>query len=393
MFGKPIGRSKSLWYNGLRSAQIGQEWVLFAMSDDFNTDESVEEASGTDRGDIHEALGQSDAFLNFQEHLSRAAQVNRPVLLLGERGTGKELAATRIHYLSPRWEGPFIALNCSALSATLIESELFGHEAGSFTGARSRRTGRFEAANNGTLFLDEIGNIPLEVQEKILRVVEYGAFERVGSSKPIQVDVRIVGASNADLRAMSDQGTFMRDLLDRLSFDVLVLPPLRERLDDIPLLANHFASRMAFELGWVDVPEIADETLDLLRSFAWPGNVRELKNVIERAVYRSADNTISRDEIVFDPFSEFGDGGAVLAPPGESAQVSLEPEQALTIRTHEGAALQPFAEAMRDVELRLLKQALKEAKFNQRKAAELLELTYHQFRGLYRKYQDEVNSE
>lgn len=363
------------------------------MSDDLNIEESVEEASGTDRGDIHEALGQSDAFLNFQEHLSRAAQVNRPILLMGERGTGKELAATRIHYLSPRWEGPFIALNCSALSSTLIESELFGHEAGSFTGARGRRTGRFEAANGGTLFLDEIGNIPMEVQEKILRVVEYGAFERVGSSKPIQVDVRIVGASNVDLRAMSDEGTFMRDLLDRLSFDVLVLPPLRQRIDDIQLLANHFASRMAFELGWADVPEITDETLDLLRSFPWPGNVRELKNVIERAVYRSADNTISRDEIVFDPFGEFGHAGAILAPREKPAPDSTEPEQAIPVTAPEDAPLQPFAEAMREVELRLLKQSLKEAKFNQRKAADLLELTYHQFRGLYRKYQDEVNND
>src|SRR5215475_5228277 len=173
-----------------------------------------------------EALGQSEAFLAFQERLSRVARVNRPVLCLGERGTGKELAVSKLHYLSPRWQGPLVALNCAALSPALIESELFGHEEGAFTGATRRRAGRFEAAHGGTLFLDEIAQIPLEVQEKILRVVEYGMFERVGSSQPIQTDVRIVGATNADLMALAAAGRFIRDLLDRLSFDVLFLPPL-----------------------------------------------------------------------------------------------------------------------------------------------------------------------
>ena len=172
----------------------------------------------------------------------------RPVLCIGERGTGKELAVSKLHYLSPRWQGPLVALNCAALSPALIESELFGHEEGAFTGATGRRTGRFEAAHGGTLFLDEIAQIPIEVQEKILRVVEYGMFERVGSSQPIQVDVRIVGATNADLMALAAAGRFKRDLLDRLSFDVLLLPPLRERREDILLLANHFAARMTFEL-------------------------------------------------------------------------------------------------------------------------------------------------
>jgi psp operon transcriptional activator len=159
-----------------------------------------------------EALGQSEIFLEFQERLSRVARVNRPALLLGERGSGKELAVSRLHYLSPRWEGPLIALNCAALSPTLIESELFGHEEGAFTGAVRRRAGRFEAAHGGTLFLDEIGQIPLEVQEKILRVVEYSTFERVGGSQPIQVDVRIIGATNADLAGLTKEGRFKADL-------------------------------------------------------------------------------------------------------------------------------------------------------------------------------------
>ncbi len=338
-----------------------------------------------------EALGQSDTFLDFQERLSRVAQVDRPVLLIGERGTGKELAASRVHYLSKRWEGPFVALNCSALVPTLIEAELFGHEAGAFTGATGRRRGRFEAAHGGTLFLDEIGNIPMQVQEKILRVVEYGTFERVGSSQPISVNARIVGATNADLRAMAQRGEFMTDLLDRLSFEVLVLPPLRERPDDVPLLANHFAARMAFELGWAGVPEITDDAMKRLLAFSWPGNVRELKNVIERAVYRSNDMQIGTDDLVFDPFEQFAGRlpeahTAAAAPSVFSPQTApaTSPQTSLTDLSR------PFHDCVREVELTLLRRALDESKYNQRRAAELLCLTYHQFRGLYRKYQDDV---
>ncbi len=235
---------------------------------------------------VEEALGHSEAFLAAQERLSRVAKVDRPVLIIGERGTGKELAARRLHFLSPRWEQPLVALNCSALTPTLIEAELFGHEAGAFTGATRRRAGRFEAADGGTLFLDEIANIPVEAQEKILRVVEYGTFERVGSAESIHVDVRIVGATNADLTALVREGRFKQDLLDRLSFEVLYLPPLRDREGDVTMLANHFAARMAFELGREEVPVFGDAAMAELEAYAWPGNVRELKNVVERAVYR-----------------------------------------------------------------------------------------------------------
>ena len=236
---------------------------------------------------VTEALGRSEVFLEFKEYLSRVAQVDRPVLLIGERGTGKELAVSKLHYLSPRWQGPLVALNCAALAPTLIESELFGHKEGAFTGATKRRKGRFEAADGGTLFLDEIGIIPMEVQEKILRVVEYGSFEQVGSSQPISVNVRTIGATNADLPTLMAEGKFKRDLLDRLSFEVLFLPPLRERKEDIMLLANHFAARMSYEMGREEVPEFSDEAVDALEGYTWPGNVRELKNVVERAVYRS----------------------------------------------------------------------------------------------------------
>ena len=340
---------------------------------------SSESRAAVSQVGMNEALGQSEVFLEFQERLSRVARVNRPVLFIGERGTGKELAVSRLHYLSPRWQGPLVALNCAALSPTLIEAELFGHEEGAFTGATRRRAGRFEAAHGGTLFLDEIGQIPLEVQEKILRVVEYGTFERVGSAQPIQVDVRIVGATNADLAALAATGQFKRDLLDRLSFEVLFLPPLRERQEDILLLANHFAARMAFELGRTEVPSFSDEALAALERYSWPGNVRELKNVVERAVYRAESALVT--DVVFDPFQSAFTNSLFIA--GEQPQRQAPDMEAPIAVTRLD---KPFADAVRELEIRLLRQALKEARYHQRKAAQLLGLTYHQFRALYRKY-------
>ena len=327
-----------------------------------------------------EALGQSEIFLEFQERLSRVAPVNRPTLLLGERGSGKELAASRLHYLSKRWQGPFLTLNCSALSPALIESELFGYEKGAFTGAAQRRIGRFEAADGGSLFLDEIGNIPMEVQEKILRVVEYSTFERVGSSESIDVDVRIIAATNADVKALVAKKIFKQDLLDRLSFEVLTVPPMRERKEDILLLVNHFAGRMAVELGWTEIPQFSPEAARALEEHRWPGNVRELKNVVERAVYRSDSIRIS--EIVFDPFfSPYEKKTPERETEGSTANEAPSDLSDLMAR--------PLKEAVWGLKVRMLENALKKAKFNQKKAAQLLGLTYHQFRGLYRQYQDE----
>ncbi|MBA3030508.1 MAG: phage shock protein operon transcriptional activator [Desulfobacteraceae bacterium] len=328
-----------------------------------------------------EALGQSEVFLAFQENLSKVAPINRPVLLIGERGTGKELAALRLHYLSKRWQNPFVTLNCSALSPSLIESELFGHERGAFTGAAQQRTGRFEMADQGSFLLDEIGNIPLEAQEKILRVVEYGTFERVGSSKPIETDVRIIAATNIDLSEKAEKGFFMKDLLDRLSFEVLYLPPLRARKEDIVLLANHFAARMAFEMGKEDIPRLSRKALDSLLSYPWPGNIRELKNVVERAVYRA--QSVEINTIVFNPFSdpylpseqkEKTEGEKILSAPLSR----ISPEDDKPEKT--------FDETVWDFKVKLLESALEEAKFNQKTASQILGLTYHQFRALYRKY-------
>jgi len=330
-----------------------------------------------------DAIGQSEAFLDFQEKLSRVARINRPVLLVGERGTGKELAASRLHYLSLRWQEPFVALNCAALSPTLIESELFGHEKGAFTGAANLRKGRFEAADGGTLFLDEIGMIPLEAQEKILRVVEYGSFERVGGSSAIDVDVRIVGATNADLLSLTQKGKFKRDLLDRLSFEVLFLPPLRECHGDIPLMADYFARRMAYELNWEEMPVFSDAVLAQMEKHPWKGNVRELKNVVERAVYRSPGPEI--DHVDFEPFrSPYLQPGEPLEP--ASADAPKKGENRLeTIPSN-----QPLKTAVRNLEIAMLQDALMSSRHNQKKAAKRLGLTYDQIRGLLKKYKNEI---
>jgi len=331
-----------------------------------------------------EAMGQSEAFLDFQQRLSRVSQVDRPVLIVGERGTGKELAVSRLHYLSGRWKGPLVALNCSALSPSVLESELFGHEAGAFTGASKRRMGRFEAANEGTLFLDEIGLIPITIQEKILRVVEYGQFERVGGSQPVRVDVRIIGATNADLPKLAAEGKFKRDLLDRLSFEVLFLPPLRQRGEDIPLLARHFAARMSRELGWREIPDFTPEAMDSLEEYSWPGNIRELKNVVERAVYAGGGEGIS--SIKFDPF---------IYPYGSLLDEESKAKEAPNSAGKEDAYVfgdVPLLEQVRELEVTALQSAMESAKFHQGEAAKLLGLSYHQFRGLYRKHKDVLES-
>lgn len=329
-----------------------------------------------EKTNLPEALGQSEAFLDFQQRLSRVAKVDRPVLIIGERGTGKELVASRLHFLSPRWEGPLVTLHCAALTASLLETELFGHEAGAFTGATRQRRGRFETADGGTLFLDEIGLIPMEVQEKILRAVEYGSYERVGSSEAIKTDVRIIGATNADLPALVREEKFKEDLLDRLSFEVLKLPPLRERHGDVLLLAHHFAARMAMEIGRESAPSFSPKAIDQLESYDWPGNVRELKNVVERAVYRCDGAEIK--SIDFDPF------GALSGKDRKKERSDLSPSEEWPPVPCNLPAL------VRQVEKEAARKALAQNRHNQSQAAQALGITYHQFRSLYRKYKREL---
>ncbi|WP_341917321.1 sigma 54-interacting transcriptional regulator, partial [Hydrocarboniphaga effusa] len=219
-------------------------------------------------------IGQSDNFLAVLEKVSRVAPLAKPVLIIGERGSGKELIAARLHFLSERWQRPYVKFNCAALNEELLESELFGHVAGAYTGATRARIGRFELAHGGTLFLDELASMSLRLQEKLLRVIEYGEFERLGSSETISVDVRLVGAANQDLPALAQLGRFREDLLDRLSFDVVTVPPLRERREDILLLAQRFAENMAKELDREYFAGFSPAAERQLLAYEWPGNVR-----------------------------------------------------------------------------------------------------------------------
>ncbi|WP_437889500.1 phage shock protein operon transcriptional activator [Phytobacter sp. V91] len=316
-------------------------------------------------------LGEANSFIEVLEQVSRLAPLDKPVLVIGERGTGKELIANRLHYLSSRWQGPFISLNCAALNENLLDSELFGHEAGAFTGAQKRHPGRFERADGGTLFLDELATAPMLVQEKLLRVIEYGELERVGGSRPLQVNVRLVCATNADLPEMVDKGTFRADLLDRLAFDVVQLPPLRQRQSDIMLLAEHFAIQMCRELGLPLFSGFSSQAKETLLHHRWPGNIRELKNVVERSVYRHGSSESPLDEIIIDPFNR------QTPPSSEEPQLTPGlPSLPVDLRS-----FQLYQEK------ELLLNSLQQAKFNQKRAAELLGLTYHQLRALLKKHQ------
>lgn len=321
-------------------------------------------------------IGESPAFLAVLDKVSKLAAIERPILIIGERGTGKELIAQRLHYLSKRWDQPLISLNCSTLSEGLIDSELFGHEQGSFTGSKGRHKGRFERAENGTLFLDELATAPLLVQEKLLRVIEYGQYERVGGHQLLNANVRLVCATNADLPKMAADGQFRADLLDRLAFDVIQLPPLRERKEDILLLAEYYAIKMCRELGFDYFVGFSPNAEDSLLEYAWPGNVRELKNVIERAVYQHGQKDHAIDQLVFDPFATQWQQEA-------TSEIEERPQQ-----TQPATFSFPlnYKQWQEEQDLQILQAAMEESKFNQRKAAQLLDLSYHQLRGMIRKY-------
>ncbi|MDX1555453.1 MAG: phage shock protein operon transcriptional activator [Xanthomonadales bacterium] len=321
-------------------------------------------------------IGESPSFLEVMEHVSRVAPLNRPVLVVGERGTGKELIAARLHYLSTRWDKPFVKLNCAALPESLLETELFGHEAGSFTGATRRRLGRFELANQGSLFLDELSSTSGRVQEKILRVIEYGEFDRVGGSDTIRTDVRIIGATNEDLPALASEGRFRPDLLDRLAFDVVTLPPLRHRKEDILQLAEHFAVKMSGELGMELFEGFTESARKILLDYPWHGNVRELKNVVERAVYSALGKDGPIDTIDFDPFD------SPWRPHSEQAEAEKTPSDAAA-----PPGAYDFKEHIQEYEIGLLRRALEECRYNQKKTAQHLGMTYHQLRGYLRKYE------
>lgn len=330
-------------------------------------------------------IGSSEALHQVLQQTSKVAVLNRPVLVIGERGTGKELIAERLHYLSGRWQQPYLQVNCAAMSEHLLESELFGHEAGAFTGASRSRAGLFERADGGTLFLDELATASLQVQEKLLRVIEYGRFERLGGSRTLQVDVRVVAATNACLPELVTSGAFRGDLLDRLAFDVINLPPLRVRQDDIAELAEHFALRMSLELQREYFAGFSPAAMRELLDYHWPGNIRELKNVVERSVYRHEEPAMPVQHIVLDPFAvswqAYPSAGAYdeTASPVDAGQESGN--EAAPVRYP-----MDLRALLEQQEQQLIGQALTAHGFHQRQAAAALGLTYHQLRAALRKY-------
>jgi len=293
--------------------------------------------------------------------LHRAAATDTTVLLEGESGTGKELFARALHALSPRADGPFVAINCAAIPETLLETELFGHEKGAFTGASQRKPGKFELAHRGTLFLDEIGDLPLSLQAKILRALEEKRFERVGGTAPLQVDVRVVAATNRNLKAAVAARQYREDLYFRLSVFPITIPPLRERPDDIPMLAKYFVDRFCRDLNKKPL-NFAPSAVQELRNYAWPGNVRELQNCIERACILTEGDTIHARHLSLS-FRE--------APPSPAAEADAWSKIDLT-----GTLADATRRVMNEAERRKIEQTLGEAGGNRGRAAELLQVSY-----------------
>jgi psp operon transcriptional activator len=320
-------------------------------------------------------IGHSTTLAAALEQVSHLAPINRPVLIIGERGTGKELLAERIHYLSGRWDNPLLKVNCAAISDDLLESELYGYEPGAFTGANRVHQGRFERADGGTMFMDEVGTMSPRLQEKLLRLIEYGEFERLGGQQTLQADVRVVAATNSDLKAMAERDQFRKDLLDRLNFDVIHVPPLRYRREDIAELSQHFAVQMCRELGWEYFPGFTQSAMQILHDYSWPGNIRELKNVIERSVYRWAEPARPVADIIIDPF---------LSPFEKPDVTRIETPETPRVEPIETAA--GFSQQMEAYGRQLLQTALHKYHNHQGRTARALGLTYHQLRGLLRKY-------
>jgi DNA-binding NtrC family response regulator len=319
----------------------------------LNRDNAMLRQTLADRARI---VGRSPAMRKLIEQIQRVAPIPRPLLIVGERGTGKELVARAIHLACGPASRPMVTVNCAAFTDSLLESELFGHERGAFTGADSARQGRFEQADGGTLFLDEIANMSLVFQEKILRVVEYGTFTRVGGTEELRTTARIIAATNRDLREAIRDGRFLADLYDRLAFETLEVPPLRRRPGDIPVLAQFFLDQLAREVPRFAGKRLSRAAVEALKRHDFPGNVRELKNIIERAAYRDVGSEIALEDL------------------GLSAERSLVP------------ASGTFEERLDAFATRLVTDALKQAGGNQAQAARDLGLSYHQFRYYLKKY-------
>ncbi|HEX8558555.1 MAG TPA: sigma-54 dependent transcriptional regulator [Pyrinomonadaceae bacterium] len=306
-------------------------------------------------------VGESEAIRRAVAETQRVAQTDTTVLLLGESGTGKELFARAVHHLSPRRDRAFVAINCAAIPETLIESELFGHERGAFTGATERRPGKFELASGGTIFLDEIGELHVGAQGKLLRAIEEKVVDRIGGRAPVPVDVRVVAATNRDLQAASDAGEFRRDLYFRLAVFPVRVPPLRERGDDVELLARHFAAKLGRELRKREAA-LSDEALRALRSHAWPGNVRELENAIERACILADTATLTPADL-----------GLTAGGAARPADATEDPAAGFDLS---GTLAEAAERAARAVERRKIADSLRAHDGNKTRAAEELAVSY-----------------
>jgi len=304
--------------------------------------------------------------------LQRAAGTDTTVLLEGESGTGKELFARTLHALSPRVDGPFVAINCAAIPETLLETELFGHEKGAFTGAANRKPGKFELAHRGTLFLDEIGELPLALQAKILRALEEKRFERVGGTSLLQVDVRVVAATNRNLKAAVAARQFREDLFFRLSVFPITIPPLRERQSDIPMLAKYFIDRFCRVLNKKSL-SLATSAVDELLAYPWPGNVRELQNCIERAVILTEGDSIHARHLSL----SFREPAGASTPADDNPWSRIDLSGTMAVAT---------ARVVAEVERRKIQQALADAGGNKAKAAEALQLGFKSFTAKLREY-------
>ena len=331
-------------------------------------------------------IGESTKFLELMERIALFSKSNRPIFLLGERGTGKELVAQRLHLLSGRGLKRLVSLNCSAFSSDLLNSELFGHEKGAFTGATEHRDGKIALAHGGTCFLDEIANSSMAFQEQILRVVEYGEIQRVGGNLPLQVDVRMIAATNENPAKLAASNRFRLDLLDRLSFGVIHLPTLSERKDDIPLLVYHFGNLMLRDMGHSGIVEISERAMEQLMDYHWPGNVRELKNVVERAVFLSQGKPVEFVEL--DPWKQVETREDSKAKFIDEALTLNLPPQNLMDRPSPCLSILPldFGAELSKLKLNMLETALTESRNNQVEAAKLLSLTYAQLRGYLKQY-------
>ena len=343
-------------------------------------------------------IGQSQAYLAILDRVSDSAVLERPVLLIGERGTGKELIAKRLHFLSPRWEKVFITVNCAAFTDERLDEELFGQ---SFLDGREDTNGKFYHADEGTVFLDNVDAISPRLQEKLMGAIEYGRYEASGEHAEQEVDVRVISASAVDLPAAVSRGAFRADLLDRLAFEVLTLPPLRARRDDIMPLSDHFGRKIAAELGAESFPGFTAEASEALFARPWVGNVRELKAVIERNTARAwlADETLSdpigggpSGPLEFDPFEDpfrlQGDIRPVNTPPRAAPGAPLMAYDLPSLKTEDPQVPQAsgFQDRVMAFERKLIDEAMRVSDNHQGKAAERLELSYHQFRGLMRKH-------